>query len=134
MRALFRADVDPTSEAWLAAEPAPAGTPQPSSRSAVRVVEETTTSLQIAAEVATPDAYLVTLDAYDPRWEVRVDGAPATLLRAFGVLRGVRLAQGAHTVAFRYASTPLRAGTMLSVLALCAVVWLALSGRSARAG
>ena len=41
-------------------------------------------------------------DRFDPNWKVRVDGAPAKLLRCNYIMRGVYLAPGAHTVEFRF--------------------------------
>ena len=68
---------------------------------------------------------LATADAYDQGWHVRVDGAPAEVLRVNGVFRGVAIAQaGTHVVEFWYRPPHWRAsvgaaaaGVVLLVLA-----------------
>jgi len=47
-------------------------------------------------------AVLLLDDRYDPAWKVRVDGAPAQMLRCNYVVRGVSLPAGKHTVEFSF--------------------------------
>jgi hypothetical protein len=47
-------------------------------------------------------AILLLNDSYDPNWQVTVDGKPGTLLRCNYLMRAVQLAQGPHTVEFRF--------------------------------
>lgn len=53
-----------------------------------------------------------------PGWQVRVDGQPADMQAAGGLLRSVTLKEGAHFVAFIYRPMSLYAGLALSALAL----------------
>jgi hypothetical protein len=54
-------------------------------------------------------------------WSVRVDGRPAHVLRANGVLRGVVVGPGRHEIRWSYTVPGLRAGAALSLLALAAL-------------
>src|SRR5262249_46362037 len=52
-----------------------------------------------------------------PPWHVQVDDEDAPLLRAYGGLSAVYLAEGQHRVSLRYSSTWLKLGGVLSVIA-----------------
>ncbi len=58
----------------------------------------------VVRTLADDEAVLVLNDRYADGWGVRVDGAPADMLRCNGIMRGVRLSKGAHEVVFRYRS------------------------------
>jgi hypothetical protein len=51
-------------------------------------------------------------------WTVRVDGRPAPALRVDGLMRGVAVPAGTHSVVWSYAVPGLRAGVLLSGLGL----------------
>jgi hypothetical protein len=75
--------------------------------------------LRIQVDAERP-GYLVDVDAYDPGWEARVDGAAAPVLRANVGFRAVPVASGRHVVELRYRAPGARAGvwTTLASLAL----------------
>ena len=79
------------------------------------------------------DGLLVLLDAWYPGWSVRVDGAPAALVRANHAFRGVALKAGTHRVEFRYSCAPFRWGLLLALLGLAgiAALWWRSSTQSA---
>jgi hypothetical protein len=56
---------------------------------------------------------LVLSEAYYPGWEVTVNGAPRPMAVVDGVLRGVRLGEGAHTVVFTFRPLRVYAGAGL---------------------
>lgn len=64
---------------------------------------------------------LVLSEIYYPGWQVSVDGARGNLIPAEGVLRGVRLAPGIHTVHFAFRPVPVFLG-----IALALAAWLSL--------
>ena len=64
---------------------------------------------------------LVLSEVFYPAWKAYVDGEEQPILRADGTLRAVALGEGAHTVEFRYRSTTLAIGGLVSLLALLIV-------------
>ncbi len=78
-------------------------------------------------------SYLVLSDLFHPGWQATVDGEPAPILRANGVLRAVYLPSGNHTVEFFYRPLSFALGWMISLLSLAVwIVLMALSFRSIR--
>lgn len=73
---------------------------------------------------------LVVGDSYFPGWRVRVDGHPGTLLPVYGVLRGVVVPGGMHTVDMIYRPASVIAGISLSLLGAGLAVWFRLRGRA----
>jgi len=63
------------------------------------------TANEIDAGVWAPQpGFLLINDQYDPDWRVEVNGAPAELLKADGLLRAVQVPAGQSSVTMRYAS------------------------------
>ena len=61
---------------------------------------------------------LVLSDLYYPGWEVYVDREPARLYRADGVIRGVFVREGEHTVVLKYVPRSFKYGLMALALSL----------------
>ena len=87
---------------------------QPQAGSA-RFVRYEPNSVELTAD-SQGGGVLVLTDAYDQNWDVRVDGAPATLLRVDTALRGVCVSPGPHRVTFDYNPRLFFAGLIISVL------------------
>jgi hypothetical protein len=78
---------------------------------------------------------LVLTDLYYPGWKVTVDGKPSVLHRVDFLLRGTTLAPGRHRVEFRYEPGSWRAGWVLSLAALAALLaGVAVGLRARRSG
>jgi len=101
---------------------------------------ETTTAIPVAPRIArwTPNwievevdgaGLLVLSEIYDPDWSVFVDSEVAELVRVEGVLRGVQLGEGSHTVRFVYRPALLGVGAALSLAAYVTVALLVVFGR-----
>jgi hypothetical protein len=71
---------------------------------------------------------LVLTDVHFPGWKVTVDGRPASIERVDYLLRGVLVPAGAHRVEFRYQPATFRAGWIISLLGLVAVLVAAVIG------
>ncbi len=67
----------------------------------VEVKTYTPTRIELAVQSAQP-AYVLINDAYDPDWQVEVNGRPAELLRADYILRAVAVPAGASKVTLHY--------------------------------
>lgn len=67
------------------------------------------------------DALLVLTDAYFPGWVARLDGRPATMLRANYLFRAVQVPAGTHRVTFAYQPWWVGAGAALTVVTWFAV-------------
>jgi hypothetical protein len=73
---------------------------------------------------STGPSVLLLNDKFDPSWKVTVDGKPEKLLRCNYIMRGVEVADGEHTVEFRF-EPPIK-GLYISLAAI--VVGLAITG------
>lgn len=73
---------------------------------------------RLVLEVSAPrPAFLVLLDAYDPRWKAEVDGRPTALYRTDVAFRGVPLPAGSHRVVLRFEPVWSRRGVTAGVAA-----------------
>lgn len=94
------------------------------------IAAEASNHLVVTAAAGPGGHYLVLLDSYSDDWHATVDGRPATIARANGLFRAVRLAPGTHTVAFHYKPRAFFRGAMVTGGALLATfVLLALPPR-----
>lgn len=73
-------------------------------------------------------------DSWAPGWSVTVDGKPAPVLRVDDVMRGVAVPAGSHRIEWSYRVPGLRAGALLSVVALLGCVALLAVALLARGG
>ena len=67
-------------------------------------------------------------DSWFPGWKATVDGHDVPIERVDYLIRGVPVPAGAHRVEFRYQPASWRAGWILSLLALIAILTAALVG------
>jgi uncharacterized membrane protein YfhO len=61
-------------------------------------------------------------DTWFPGWVATVDGKRATIERAYGVVRGVVVEAGTHTIEMRYRPMSVYIGALLSLLAAAIVL------------
>jgi hypothetical protein len=66
--------------------------------------------------------YAVLLEENARGWSAELDGRPAAVLTADGLFRAVRVGAGEHRVVFRYRTPGLRAGALVSLLTLLAIL------------
>ena len=83
------------------------------------------------------DGVLVLSEVAYPGWVATVDGTPAPIYVANGLLRAVPLRAGTHTVELRFESPTLQIGVVVSLVAAallagCCVASLVVSGRRRR--
>lgn len=83
----------------------------------VRGVVESWNEIVVRAETPV-EAILVVADSYDPGWKATIDGEPAEILPAYGLIRGVALPPGSHEVRMVYRPGSLQRGVVLSLLGL----------------
>ncbi|HLJ56525.1 MAG TPA: YfhO family protein [Chthonomonadaceae bacterium] len=92
---------------------------------------------EVAADAGPSSAMLVISSTAYPGWKATVDGVPAPLYCADGLVTGVALPPGQHHVELKYLPDGLRVGGYISLMTLstlvAAVVWRAVR-RQARAG
>jgi hypothetical protein len=87
----------------------------PSEQDDVSLVVSDPERVVLEATCASP-CLLVLTDLYYPGWEARVDGDPVAIHRVNTLVRGIRLAAGAHTIEYRYRSRPLVIGLVFAAL------------------
>jgi uncharacterized membrane protein YfhO len=76
---------------------------------------------------------VILTDTWFPGWSATVDGKRAKIERAYGVVRGVVVDPGNHTIEMRYRPLSVYIGAGLSLLAL-GIVIVAVRSSDARAG
>jgi len=74
--------------------------------------------------------FLVVSDSWYPGWSASIDGKPAEIVRANGIVRGVYVPSGRHDMEMRYSPSSFRVGTRISLGA--AVLLLAIATRASR--
>jgi hypothetical protein len=87
--------------------------------------------LRIQAETACRGLLIVN-DTFDPGWQASVDGKPARLYAAYGMLRGVVLERGKHSVEMRYRPSSFLTGASLTLATAIAAMVLAVLGHGHR--
>jgi uncharacterized membrane protein YfhO len=87
----------------------------------VQVVDQQNARVTMRARLARPSVVLLD-DAWARGWSVRVDGKPARALQSDVILRGVAVPAGEHEIVWSYRVPGLRAGALLSLLALLATL------------
>jgi hypothetical protein len=70
---------------------------------------------------AVSDAVLMQSDTYYPGWIARLDGRETPILRADGIFRGIAIPAGRHHLTILYRSSAVRAGILVSIIALLAI-------------
>ena len=81
---------------------------------------------RIRLRVTAPcEGTVITGEAWFPGWNATVDGRPASVERAHGLLQGVRVAAGEHQVELRYRPASVMLGAWLTTAGLIAAIALA---------
>jgi len=121
---LFTAGWDIRSTAIIEHEPAAAGDEQPPVAPSARITTDTANRVVVEAGVGEAGGYVVMLDSFSDDWRATADGHPATMVRANGLFRAVRLNPGPHVVEFVYRPRAFLAGAAASAAALAMVLAL----------
>lgn len=87
----------------------------------VQIVERQPNSLAIDAELGAPGLVVVSEVTY-PGWQATVDGEPARIYEADGVLRAVRAPAGRHRIEMRFDPLTFKVGGVISALSLAGVL------------
>jgi hypothetical protein len=91
--------------------------------SQVSILEYGVNEVIIQAATEKP-GILVLTDVFYPGWKAYVDGKPSEIFRVNGLVRGVLLDKGNHTVVFRYLPPTFLAGLILAVLSFITCIML----------
>lgn len=125
VEALFQDGWNPRETVLIERETESAGNiGQPEPAPSARIVADAANRVGIEAGVPAAGGYLVLLDSYADDWRVTVDGQPASLVRANGLFRAVRLNPGRHAVVFSYRPRAFVVGAALSSVALLVMAGL----------
>jgi uncharacterized membrane protein YfhO len=106
------ADYDPHATAFVASDVTGCSS---DASGEVSVIHETANTLE--AQTVGGEGFVVFSERYAPGWKATVDGESVQVVRVNGLLRGVCVPSGKHTVAFAYRPTSLYIGGVLSVVA-----------------
>jgi len=84
--------------------------------SSASIIEYKANQVVIEAQSQKPGVLVLT-DVFYPGWKAYVDGKPTEVFRVDGLVRGVLLEKGNHTVKFRYLPDTFVAGLIVAVIA-----------------
>ncbi len=115
--ARLSADEFDLRRAAVVAQPPGINLPGSTEGSSARVAAFTPDEIRVEVD-AVADGLLVLSEIYYPGWRASVDSAPAPLIQTDGLLRGIPVPQGHHTVRMWYAPASVRLGLVISALAL----------------
>jgi hypothetical protein len=124
IEALFTGGWDSRSTAIIDHEPAAAGDARPPVAPSATIATDTANRVVVKAGLGADGGYLVMLDSFSDDWRAIADGHPATIVRANGLFRAVRLNPGPHVVEFLYRPRAFLVGAAISALALAIVLGL----------
>jgi uncharacterized membrane protein YfhO len=105
----------PAEEAVVLGPAEPLSAPDTGEPDEVQLLHRTATEVRYRARLSRP-GLLITCDPWYPGWTVTVNGRPAPLRRADGVLMAVYLPAGESEVAFRFRPTSFYIGAWISGL------------------
>lgn len=126
--AVQRGRIDPAAVALVEAPAGQIAAPE----GACRIGGTRHGSGQVEAEVqCAGPGFLVFAERHDPGWSAEVDGAPAPVLRVYGLVLGVPVPAGEHRIVLRYAPVGFGSGVLAS--ALVGVLLIAGAVREGRA-
>ena len=91
---------------------------------AATITADTANRVVVEAGVGEAGGYLILLDSFSDDWRATADGQPATIVRANGLFRAVRLNPGRHVVEFVYRPRAFLVGAAGSAVALAVVLGL----------
>lgn len=121
---LFEDGWNARTTAIIDREPAAAGDSTPEALQAAAITSDSANRMVVEAGVAKGGGYLVMLDSFSNDWRATVDGQSATIVRADGLFRAVRLNSGRHVVEFVYRPRAFLIGAAGSAVALTLVLGL----------
>ncbi|MCX6625620.1 MAG: hypothetical protein NTY38_32075, partial [Acidobacteria bacterium] len=93
----------------------------------VKILRKAPDRVTVAVE-ARCRGLLVVGDSYFPGWRVKIDGQPSTVIPVDGMLRGIVVDSGRHTVDMIYRPLSVLGGAALTLLGLLAALLLRLRG------
>jgi hypothetical protein len=113
--------LDPRGEVlWVGQGVAGAGTPSSDPAAdpgSVHLLADSWNALDVRVR-ASAEAVLVVADSFDSGWTATLDGRPCEILRVYGIVRGVIVPRGEHTVRMRYRPPGFAWGAVLSCVGL----------------
>jgi len=129
---LFTGGWDIRSTAFIEHGPPLAGDVKPPVAPSATIITDAANRVVVEAGVGAAGGYVVLLDSFSDDWRATADGRPATIVRANGLFRAVRLQPGLHVVEFRYRPRAFLVGAAASAAALAIMLGLVAWPTSAR--
>lgn len=96
-------------------------TRQPAAPASVSVLQYEDRTVRLAVSMVRR-GIVVLSDMYYPGWEATCDGKPVPILRANGLVRGVALGPGHHSLTFRYRPRSFRIGLSITATAFALIL------------
>ncbi|MEM3390284.1 MAG: hypothetical protein QW491_12895 [Thermoproteota archaeon] len=93
----------------------------------VRIIDHDTDRIVISANFEAGPGFVVLSEQFYPGWIALIDGRRASVYQVHGVLRGVVVPQGVHTIVFIYQPFHIYTATIIGTLVFLCMVFLVLS-------
>ena len=106
----------------------PESPPQKNGDASVKIASYEPQGMRLEVDAAAPALVATSVTSW-PGWKLRVDGAPAPLVRYNHAFLAFRVPPGRHTAVLRYLPDTFVAGSVISVLTMAASIWLLLRQR-----
>jgi hypothetical protein len=112
---LASGSIDPQATALMVTTP-PSVAPLPAGASdQVQITDYQDDEITLTANLAS-DGLLILSEVYDPGWSATVDGKSVPIAEVNGLLRGIGVSEGEHTIKLVYAPSSIRNGIAITAL------------------
>ncbi len=91
--------------------------------SSVKIIHENPNEIFLTAQMEHP-GFVVLTQSYHPDWKVTIDGKNAKVFQTNYLLRSVFVPQGTHEIKFTFMPLSFYAGSLLSLLSACFLLYL----------
>ena len=113
--ALASGSIDPKTAALMVTTPPPVAPLPAGASDQVQITDYQDDEITLTANLAS-DGLLILSEVYDPGWTAKVDDKTVPIAEVNGLLRGIAVSEGEHTIKLVYAPSSIRNGIAITAL------------------